>query len=308
MKKVLVITGPTASGKTAVSLQLAKKVGGEIINADSMQIYKGCDIGSAKPSLTERQNIYHHLIDIINPTNKYSTAEYKISATKCIKDILERGKIPVITGGTGLYIDALVKNIDFSVDRVNENIRRDLKKLLESKGKDYLYEKLMMRDSEAALTVHPNNTRRVIRYLEILEGFNGTLSEYKKNTLEEPPEFDYRIFVLWPERDFVYNHIEKRVDKMLDTGLVTEVRNLLATGVKVDNQCMMGIGYKETYAYIDGQIDYKEYVELLKRNTRRYAKRQFTWFKRYKDAKFIPMDIKSDINRIADDILNEVLL
>ena len=308
MKKVLVITGPTASGKTAVSLQLAKKVGGEIINADSMQIYKGCDIGSAKPSLTERQNISHHLIDIINPTNKYSTAEYKISATKCIKDILERGKIPVITGGTGLYIDALVKNIDFSVDRVNENIRRDLKKLLESKGKDYLYEKLMMRDSEAALTVHPNNTRRVIRYLEILEGFNGTLSEYKENTLEEPSEFDYRIFVLWPERDFVYNHIEKRVDKMLDTGLVTEVRNLLATGVKVDNQCMMGIGYKETYAYIDGQIDYKEYVELLKRNTRRYAKRQFTWFKRYKDAKFIPMDIKSDINRIADDILNEVLL
>jgi len=308
MKKVLVITGPTASGKTAVSLQLAKKVGGEIINADSMQIYKGCDIGSAKPSLTERQNISHHLIDIINPTNKYSTAEYTISATKCIKDILERGKIPVITGGTGLYIDALVKNIDFSVDRVNENIRRDLKKLLESKGKDYLYEKLMMRDSEAALTVHPNNTRRVIRYLEILEGFNGTLSEYKENTLEEPSEFDYRIFVLWPERDFVYNHIEKRVDKMLDTGLVTEVRNLLATGVKVDNQCMMGIGYKETYAYIDGQIDYKEYVELLKRNTRRYAKRQFTWFKRYKDAKFIPMDIKSDINRIADDILNEVLL
>ncbi|MCK5757483.1 MAG: tRNA (adenosine(37)-N6)-dimethylallyltransferase MiaA [Clostridiales bacterium] len=308
MKKVLVITGPTASGKTAVSIQLAKKVGGEIVNADSMQIYRGCDIGSAKPSFTERQNISHHLIDIINPTNKFSTAEYKISAVKCIKDILGRGKMPVITGGTGLYIDALVKNIDFSVDRGNENIRRDLKNLLENKGKEYLYEKLKMRDSEAALTVHPNNTRRVIRYLEILDGFNGTLSEYKENTLEEPSEFDYRIFVLWPERDFVYNHIEKRVDEMLDAGLVTEVRNLLNTGVKADDQCMMGIGYKETYAYIGGQIDYKEYVELLKRNTRRYAKRQFTWFKRYKDTQFIPMDITSDINSIADYILNKALL
>ncbi len=308
MKKVLVITGPTASGKTAVSIQLAKKVDGEIINADSMQIYRGCDIGSAKPSLTERQNISHHLIDIINPTNKFSTAEYKISAVKCIKDILGRGKMPVITGGTGLYIDALVKNIDFSLDRGNENIRRDLKNLLENKGKEYLYEKLRMRDSEAALTVHPNNTRRVIRYLEILEGFNGTLSEYKENTLEEPSEFDYRIFVLWPERDFVYNHIEKRVEEMLDAGLITEVRNLLNTGVKADDQCMMGIGYKETYAYIDGQIDYKEYVELLKRNTRRYAKRQFTWFKRYKDTQFIPMDITSDINSIADYILNKALL
>jgi len=308
MKKVLVITGPTASGKTAVSIQLAKKVGGEIINADSMQIYRGCDIGSAKPSLTERQNISHHLIDIINPTNKFSTAEYKVSALKCIKDILGRGKMPVITGGTGLYIDALVKNIDFSVDRGNENVRRDLKNLLESKGKDYIYEKLRMRDSEAALTVHPNNIRRVIRYLEILEGFNGTLSEYRENTLEEPSEFDYRIFVLWPERDFVYNHIEKRVDEMLDAGLVAEVRNLLNTGVKADDQCMMGIGYKETYAYIDSQIEYKEYVDLLMRNTRRYAKRQFTWFKRYKDARFITMDITSDINSIADNILNEALL
>jgi len=308
MKKVLVITGPTASGKTAVSIKLAKKVGGEIINADSMQIYSGCDIGSAKPSLMERQNITHHLIDIVKPTNKFSTAEYKTSALKCIRDILSRGKMPVITGGTGLYIDSLVKNIDFSVDKGNENLRRDLNSLLDRNGKDYLHEKLRMRDSEAAFTVHPNNTRRVIRYLEILEGFNGTLSEYRENTLNKPSEFDYRIFVLWPEKDFVYNHIEKRVDEMLEAGLVTEIRNLLNTGVKADDQCMMGIGYKETYAYIDGQINYKDYVDLLKRNTRRYAKRQFTWFKRYKDAQFILIDSKSDINKIADNILKEALL
>jgi len=308
MKKVLVITGPTASGKTAISIQLSKKAEGEIINADSMQIYKDCDIGSAKPSLTERKNINHHLIDIVSPSDKFSTAEYKVSAINCIKDILNSEKLPVITGGTGLYINALVKNIDFSIDKGNEYIRRELNNLLESKGKDFLYEKLRTRDSKAASTVHPNNTRRVIRYLEILESYNGTLAEYMENTLEEPAEFDYRIFVLWPERDFVYNHIEKRVDEMLKAGLVDEVRALLKAGVKSDDQCMMGIGYKETYAYIEGQIDYIEYVDLLKRNTRRYAKRQFTWFKRYKDSKFIPVDGKSEVNKIADDILKSMLL
>lgn len=307
MEKVLVITGPTASGKTAISIQLAKKVGGEIINADSMQIYNGFDIGSAKPSLVERQNITHHLIDIVNPTDKFSTAEYKTSATKCIKDILDRGKVPVITGGTGLYIDALVKNIDFSIDRGDKNYRNELNKLLDEKGADYLYEKLKTRDSVAALTVHPNNTRRVIRYLEILKGFNGSLAEYMETTLNEPPEFDYKIFVLWPERDHVIYHIEKRVDEMLESGLIAEVKRLLISGVKADDQCMMGIGYKETYAYIDGEIDYTEYVELLKRNTRRYAKRQFTWFKRYSDAQFIQMNNKSDINKIADDIYNAVI-
>lgn len=308
MEKVLVITGPTASGKTAVSIQLAKKAAGEIINADSMQIYSGCDIGSAKPNIDERQNITHHLIDIVNPTDKFSTADYKTSALRCIKDILKRGKLPVITGGTGLYIDALVKNIDFSLDKGDENYRKDLNNLLNEKGADYIYEKLKIRDSAAALTVHPNNTRRIIRYLEILKGFKGTLSEYMKNTLDEPPQYDYQIFVLWPERDYVYQHIDKRVDEMLEAGLINEVKILLNTGVKVNDQCMMGIGYKETYAYIDSQIDYTEYVELLKRNTRRYAKRQFTWFKRYSEAHFIPLSSKSDINQITEDILNKVNL
>lgn len=307
MNKVLVITGPTASGKTSVSIQLSKKADGEIINADSMQIYKNCDIGSAKPSLEERNNVPHHLISILNPSDKFSAADYKDSAIKCIDDIIKRKKLPVITGGTGLYIDALVKNIDFSIEKGNESVRQELNTLLVNKGKEFLYEKLKKRDIEASKTVHENNTRRVIRYLEILEGYKGTLAEYNKNTLAKPPIYDYRICVLWPERDFVYKHIENRVDQMIKIGLVNEVRGLLNAGIKPDDQCMMGIGYKETYLYIDGQISYDEFIELLKKNTRHYAKRQFTWLKRYTDAKFILVDKDYDVNMIVDTIINSVL-
>jgi len=225
--KVIVITGPTASGKTAISIELAKRIDGEIINADSMQIYKYCDIGSAKPTIDEKQNISHHLIDILEPSDKFSTADYKVLATNCIKDILSKNRTPVLTGGTGLYIDALTKNIDFSVDIGNKHIRKELNNILKINGKEYLYEKLKLRDSKAALKVHPNNTRRVIRYLEILNGFEGTLEEYMTATRKGLAEFEYKIFVLWPKREFVYQKIEQRIDEMIDSGLVKEVQSLL---------------------------------------------------------------------------------
>jgi len=302
MDKVVVITGPTASGKTSVSVEVAKKVGGEIINADSMQIYKMCDIGSAKVLESEKQRILHHMIDIIEPGDNFSTAQYKEAAAACIKDIIKRGKAPVISGGTGLYIDALVKNIDFNTDSGDKYVRERLNALLEEKGSEAVYELLKKRDLAAAGTVHMNNSRRVIRYLEILESFEGTLEEYMTKTVSTPVEYDFRIFLLWPEREFIYKRAEQRVDEMLSAGLVDEVRALIKAGVKEDAQSMMGIGYKETYGYISGRTGYDEFVKLLKRNTRRYAKRQFTWLKRYTDAEIISVDEKSNAADLAETI------
>lgn len=302
MKKVLVLTGPTASGKTMVSISLAQKLNGEIINADSMQIYKGCNIGSAKPSFNDRQGIIHHLIDIIEPSGSFSTAEYKTFATECIKMIVGKGKEPVITGGTGLYIDSLIRNIEFNEKEHNELIRFSLNELLKLNGPVFLHERLRKRDPEAAEKVHPNNTRRVIRYLEILDEYKGSLRDYMADTVSQPPEFDFKIFVLWPSREFIYKRIETRIDEMIKDGLINEVRELIKSGVKENDQCMMGIGYKETLAYINNQLNYADYVELFKMNTRRYAKRQFTWFKRYKNAEFIPIDENTDMISVSEKI------
>ena len=307
MDKVVVITGPTASGKTAVSVEVARKLGGEIINADSMQIYKMCDIGSAKAFEDQKQGIIHHLIDIIEPTDNFSTAEFKETASLCIREILNRGKVPVIAGGTGLYIDALVKNMDFSDESRDKKVRDKLNDMLEKKGAESVYNLLKQRDSAASETVHPNNSRRVIRYLEILEGFEGTLEEYMAGAVSSEAEYDYRIFVLWPERELIYKRVEKRIDEMLKSGLVDEVNALINAGVGEDSQSMMGIGYKETYGYIKGRTDYDSYVELLKRNTRRYAKRQFTWFKRYKDAEFIEVSKNSSASELAEIIYNSCI-
>lgn len=304
MDKVVVITGPTASGKTAVSVELAKKINGEIINADSMQIYKMCDIGSAKVLEDEKQSVFHHMIDIIDPTDNFSTAEYKEKATACIKDILKRGKVPVISGGTGLYIDALVKNMEFQTEPGDKEFREKMNILLKKKGVEAIHGLLVKRDPKAAKTVHPNNSRRVIRYLEILHGFNGTLEEYMAMAVSSPLEFDYRIYILWPEREFIYKRVEQRVDEMLKAGLVNEVMTLIKAGVGENAQSMMGIGYKETYKYIEGRMEYDEFVELLKRNTRRYAKRQFTWLKRYNNAEFIDVNAGSNAAGIAELIKN----
>lgn len=302
MSKVLVLTGPTASGKSAVSIKLAQMINGEIINADSMQIYKGCNIGSAKLPINERHGIVHHMIDVLGPYERFSTAEYKISAVECIKNIIARGNEPVITGGTGLYLDALIKNITFSDEKQNQSLRNKIMEQLNNMGPDFLHEKLRKRDPEAAEKVHPNNTRRVIRYLEILEGYKGSLAEYMKRAVSNPSEYDFKIFILWPKREFIYKRIEDRVEDMIAKGLVDEVKDLIKSGVKKNDQCMMGIGYKETYNYIYGLINYTDYVESLKINTRRYAKRQFTWLKRYIDAEFIPMEEDSDLNTVAEKI------
>lgn len=287
MKQIVVITGPTASGKTGVAIELAEMINGEIINADSMQVFKYCNIGSAKTEEQEKKNIKHHLIDIIEPFESFSIAQYKLLAEKSIKKVFELGKVPVITGGTGLYIEALIKNIDFSTENDNSSIRAKYNKILEEKGEEYLYGLLQKRDADACLKLHPNNSRRVIRYLEILDSYDGTMEEYRKASLEIPPEYDYKIFILMPERDHLYSLIEKRVERMIEKGLVEEVKNLLASGIEENAQAMQGIGYKETIMYLSGLVNYSEFIRILIRNTRRYAKRQYTWCRRYKTAKTI---------------------
>ena len=302
MDEVVVITGPTASGKTKVSIELSKLIGAEIINADSMQIFKGCDIGTAKPSKSERDEIIHHLVDFADPDSEFSVAAYKDKAISAISQILSNGKRVVITGGTGMYIDALVRNMDFGLDDGATDIRKKYNEYLAERGPEELYSLLVARDPKAAASVHQNNTRRVIRYLEILNGFEGSLSEYMDMTRRKPPLYDYKIFILWPERDFIYDRIEKRVDKMVENGLVDEVRGLMEAGMNSSMQSMQGIGYKETIAYLEGGLDYDEYVDLLKRNTRRYAKRQYTWMNRYRDAMRIPVRENTDIAEIVEKI------
>jgi tRNA dimethylallyltransferase len=306
MKDVIVITGPTASGKTGTSIEIAKRIGGEIVNADSMQVYKSCDIGTAKPSKKELKVVRHHLIDIAEPFDSFSTAAYKSLAEKAIREVTARGKRVVLTGGTGLYIDSLVKNIDFSKDDGTSNIRKKYTEFLESNGAVKLHGLLVEKDSAAADSVHPNNTRRVIRYLEILEGFEGTMEDYRKLTLSKPTDLNYRIFILWPEREFIYKRIEERVDRMIEQGLVDEVRALMDSGITPDMQSMQGIGYKETVSYIMNELGFDEYIDLLKRNTRRYAKRQFTWMKRYVDAVRLDVDEYSDSKGLADVISRNI--
>jgi len=306
MKDIIVITGPTASGKTDISIEIALSINAEIINADSMQVYKQCNIGTAKPSKAELAKVKHHLIDFIEPFEEFSTARYKELAVEAIKNIMDEGKRVVITGGTGLYIDALVNNIDFSEDSGAGSARERYRNFLKRKGKDALFSKLEKRDRKAAEKVHPNNTRRVIRYLEILDGFDGSLEEYMKATRKGPSEFRYHVFVLWPERDYIYKRIEKRVDIMLETGLVDEVRGLFENGLETSAQSMQGIGYKETIQYIHDEIAYDEFVELLKRNTRRYAKRQFTWMNRYSGAVRIPIDENTDRDEIVEMIKEHI--
>jgi tRNA dimethylallyltransferase len=302
MKDVIVITGPTASGKTGVSIELSGKIDAEIINADSMQIFKRCNIGTAKPSASELSKVSHHLIDIIEPDRTFSVATYKNMAESAIRKITKDGTNVVITGGTGMYIDALVKNMDFALDDGETPVRDKYNKMLIETSPHEVYSVLEKRDPVAAKSVHPNNVRRVIRYLEILDGFDGSLKEYMRKTTLKPSEFNYQIFILWPDREFIYERIEKRVEDMLSAGLVDEVKNLLESGINAKMQSMQGIGYKETIALINGSFAYDEYVELLKRNTRRYAKRQFTWLNRYTDAIRIPVDKNSKTAEIAEQI------
>ena len=305
MKKVLVIAGPTASGKSDMALEVCKRCNGEIVSADSMQVYRGMDIGTAKPKKDDMMSVSHHMIDICDPSEDYSVAQYCISAKMAINDILYREKLPVVTVGTGLYIDSLVLGITYRKEQ--EDKRGMYEEYLEINGKEALYGLLKKRDEAAAASTHMNNTKRVIRYLEILEKYDGPLSEYKKEALSKEPGYDYRIIILDPDREYLYDRVNTRVDMMLHEGLVDEVKELLHDKDIRDSNAMQAIGYKEVIGYLNGNMTYDEMEELIKKNTRNYAKRQVTWFRRYKNATCIKITDKTEKSIILDAVMNAII-
>ena len=277
MEKVIAIVGPTAVGKTSLSIRLAKRFDGEIISGDSMQIYKGMDIGTSKITEEEKEDIPHYMLDIRNPGEDFSVAQFKTLVQQHIKDITERNRLPFIVGGTGLYIKSVLYDYDFSDRKRDPEITKRLETFVREKGVLPLYEKLKKIDPYQAEKIHPNNYRRVIRALEIYETTGMTMSEYHKQQKSEPI-YDYLLIGLTMERLILYEKINKRVDEMIDLGLVEEVKELIDQNLE-DSQAMKAIGYKEFIPYFKGEQSLEQSIQLLKRNTRRYAKRQLTWFK-----------------------------
>ena len=306
MKKtpIIILTGPTAVGKTDLSINLAKKINAEIISADSMQIYEYMDIGSAKVDCNDMDGIKHYLIDEVKPDYPFSVSEFQQRANKYIKQITDKGKKVIVTGGTGLYLNSLIYNMDFAKNDANNILRNQLAKELEKYGIDYMHNKLRELDEESANRIHKNNTKRVIRAIEVaLSGnkMNDFSSDLKFNENYEPI-----IIILNRDRQHLYERINKRVDIMFEKGLVDEVKNLLNLGYTKDMVSMQGIGYKEIIKYLDKEYTFDEAKEIIKRDSRRYAKRQLTWFRRYENAKWYDLDKYDDLNLLKDEIINYI--
>lgn len=305
--KILVIAGPTAVGKTDLSINLAEKLNGEIVSADSMQIYKYMDIGSAKVTKEEMKNIKHYMIDVVDPKDDFSVSEYKDMAEKNIKDIISRGKIPIIAGGTGLYIDSLTCNMNFSETEKDDKYREELETLALEKGNEYIHEMLKDIDIESYNKIHPNNKKRVIRALEVYKLTGKPFSSYNAGKKMYESNYDVHYYVLTMDREKLYERINLRVDIMMEKGLLKECETLRKMGYTADMQSMQGIGYKEILNYFNGKITLEEAVNMIKQGSRNYAKRQLTWFRRDPRTKFLDKDELSEeeiINIISKGILD----
>ncbi len=286
-KPLVILTGPTAVGKTALSIKLAKAIGGEIISADSMQVYRYMDIGSAKIKQEEMDGVPHHLIDILMPEEEFNVYIFKMLAKKALAGIYQRGHIPIIAGGTGFYIQALLYDIDFESEEENKKIREELERIAKEKGNHYLHEKLKEVDSASAEEIHENNVKRVIRALEYYALNKKPISEHNKEQKQKDSAYNSCYFVLNDDRARLYERIDKRVDLMLEEGLVAEVQKLKEMGYHKNMVSMQGIGYKEILSYLEGECSLEEAVYLIKRDSRHFAKRQLTWFRREKDVLWI---------------------
>ena len=276
----MIITGPTGVGKTSLSLDIAKKLDGEIISADSMQIYKYMDIGTDKILAGEMEGIKHYMLDIVDPKEEFTVSDFNERAKSLIRDINSRGKIPIVVGGTGLYINSLIYDLDFTEVRPHYSIREKYENLAESKGRDYIHELLKEVDPESADKIHPNDKQRVVRALEISEVTGKKASEINNDFRRPNNEYNLLMLGLYRDRSNLYEKINRRVDEMIEEGLVEEVKELYEKGYDEDLTSMQAIGYKEIIAYIKGEINLDEAIKTLKRNSRRYAKRQLTWFRR----------------------------
>ena len=301
-QKVIVIGGPTASGKTALSIELAKKINGEIVSADSMQIYKEMNIGTAKPDVEERQNIKHYMLDIINPNERYSVADYKRDAKNSIREIIKKGKTPIVIGGTGLYIDSLIYEIEYPEIEIDLNYRKELEELAEKEGLLSLYQKAKKIDEKAMQKISQNDKKRILRVLEIYYQTGKTKTELDEESRKEP-EFDYKMFVINMDRELLYDRINRRVDMMIENGLIEEVKTIY-NKYKEFPTAMQALGYKEVVEYLEGQVTKEEMIEKIKMESRRYAKRQLTWFRKNKETKWI--NGEDNISHNIDIILEEI--
>ena len=296
--KVIVICGPTASGKTALSIELAKKINGEIISSDSMQIYKDMNIGTAKPSIDETQGIKHYLLDFVEPNKRYSVADFKKDAERAIEEILDKGKIPIIVGGTGLYVDSLIYGIEYQDIKFDEQYRKKLENIAKQEGLEKLYNEAKKIDPQAMEKISTNDQKRILRVLEIYKATGKNKTEQEIESRKNGVKYDYKVFAINMDREKLYERINKRVDIMIEQGLVQEVQDLLE---KYDEfpTAMQGLGYKEVVEYLQGKMTENEMIDKIKMETRRYAKRQITWFKKNKQTIWIE---PYDLQKILDEI------
>ena len=306
-RPMIILAGPTAVGKTAASIRLAKAVGGEIISADSMQVYRHMDIGSAKIRPEEMEGVPHYLVDVLEPEEDFNVVRFQQMAKAAAEEIYARGRIPIAAGGTGFYIQALLYDIDFTENDGDSSFRRKLEKTAEEKGGEYLHALLQEADPEAALQKHPHYIKRMIRALEFHHQTGGKISEHNETEREKESPYNFAYFVLTDDRSRLYDRIDRRVDLMMEEGLLDEVRFLKERGVRRDSTAMQGLGYKELYAFLDGEYPLEEAVRIIKRDTRHFAKRQLTWFKRERDVIWADKSvIGQDDDAVIDFILKEL--
>ena len=279
-KPLIILTGPTAAGKTSLSIELAKSIGGEIISADSMQVYKKMDIGTAKIRPEEMQGVPHYLIDELDPSEEFNVVAFVEKSKEAMKKIYAAGHIPIIVGGTGFYIQALLYDIDFSQHEDKESYRKELEQLAKEKGKEYLYEILKKKDPEYATITHCNNVKKVIRALEYYKETGKKLSEHNEEQRQKESPYNFAYFVLYHDREELYDRINQRVDLMMEDGLLFEVESLIKEGYTKNLVSMQGLGYKEFFDYFDGRMILEDTVDKIKKDTRHFAKRQLTWFRR----------------------------
>ena len=298
--KVIVICGPTGSGKTKISIELAKKINGEIISADSMQIYKDMDIGTAKVTKEEMQGIKHYLTDCISPDKRYSVAEFKKDANNAIEEILAKKKIPIIVGGTGLYVDSLVNGIEYNEIQTDLKYREKLQQIAETEGLEALYNKAMQIDKQATKKISPNDKKRIFRVLEIYKSTGRTKTELEIESRKNGTKYNFIVFGIKMDREKLYERINIRVDKMIEDGLIKEVEDLLKK-YETFPTAMQGLGYKEIKEFLDGNCTKEEAIDTIKMETRRYAKRQITWFKRNKNIIWLESDkMQENLNTILE--------
>lgn len=307
MRNLIIIAGPTAVGKSAMAVKLAKRINGSIISADSMQVYKGMDIGSAKVTKEEMDGIPHYLIDVLNPSQEFSVSVFQKMAKDALEDIYSKNRVPIVCGGTGFYIQALLYDIDFTKEDSGQEYRHYLEEKVQNEGIDIVYKELEAVDPKSCENIHKNNIKRVIRALEFYHNTGKRISEHNEEERMKESPYNFCYFALNDKRDLVYDRIDRRVDKMVEEGLVEEVKRLKENGCTIDMVSMQGLGYKEILAYLDGDISLEEALYIIKRDTRHFAKRQLTWFNREKEVVFINRsDFENDEERMLDFMLSEL--